>query len=114
MDAKNTGVQVESTGVGIKTPGVQDTSNKDKKNEGEDDYMSEITGKDIPEEDVHNPQLTSSTERLIYNMRPSKPRKHLGLEKCAHAQILNYTMEQYLIRKGIKKSRKVVYAEVEK
>ena len=56
---------VESTGVGIDTPGVQDTSHEDKNNECEDDAKSEILDKDIPEDDVHHPHLTSPTEQWI-------------------------------------------------
>ena len=40
MDVNNTGVCVEILGVGINTPGVQDTSHEDNKNEGEDDDIS--------------------------------------------------------------------------
>ena len=49
MDVNNTGVCVEILGVGINTPGVQDTSHEDNKNEGEDDDTSEIANGDIPE-----------------------------------------------------------------
>ena len=44
----------------IKTLGVQD-----KNNECEDDAKSEILDKDIPEDDVHHPHLTSPTEQWI-------------------------------------------------
>ena len=40
---------VGSTGVGIDTPGVQDTSHEDNNNEDEDDDMIIVSDKYIPE-----------------------------------------------------------------
>ena len=56
---------VESTGVGIDTPGVQDTSHEDKNNECEDDYTREISYKGILAEDIHHPHITSPIEKQI-------------------------------------------------
>ena len=49
MDVDNTGVRVEITEVGIKTPGFQDTPHEDSYNEDEDNNKINISDKDIPE-----------------------------------------------------------------
>ena len=100
--------------MGIETPGVQYTSHKYKNNQDEYDNTIKIADKDTHEEDVHHPQLTSSTKRRIYKLRPRKPRKHPVLGNYAHAQVLHYEMTQYLPRKVIKKFKKIGDAEVEK
>ena len=61
MDVKKTGVRVESTQLGIYTPGVKETSHKDNNNEYEYDDKIKVLEKDIPEEDVHHHHLTSPT-----------------------------------------------------
>ena len=76
--------------------------------------MREIAYKDIPEEDVHHPQITSPNERRIYNLRLIKPRKHPVVVRYAHAQIVHYVMTQYSLSKGLKKFKKVGDVEVEK
>ena len=73
MDVDNTGLHVESTGVGIETPWVQGTLHEGNKNEGGDYDTSKIVYKDIPEDDLHHHQLTSPTERHIYKLRQRKP-----------------------------------------
>ena len=45
----------------INTTLAQDTSHEDKNNEYEDDDIIKIADKNIPEEDVHHPQLVSTT-----------------------------------------------------
>ena len=110
----NTGVCVEITVLGIDNPGVQDTFHEDNNNECEDGDMREIAYEDIPEEDVHHPQITSPNERRIYNLRLIKPRKHPVVVGYAHAQIVHYAMTQYSLSKGLKKFKKVGYMEVEK
>ena len=65
VDSNNTGVRVETTVVVIKTPGVQYTLHEDNNNEGEDDDTSKIADEYIPEEDVHDPQLTSPNKLRI-------------------------------------------------
>ena len=76
--------------------------------------MREIADKNIPEEDVYHPQITSPTERRIYNPRLRKPRKHPVLVDYAHAQIVHYAMTQYSLRKGLKRFKKVGDAKVER
>ena len=65
LDLESTGVDVriilvyvESTKVRIDKPGVQDTSHEENNNEDEDDHTRKKSDEDIPEEDVHYPQLT--------------------------------------------------------
>ena len=117
VEVENKLVRVEITGVGIKNPGVQDTLHEVNRNDGKDDDMSKIADEDRPEEDLHHPQITSPTQWCIYNLMPRKPRrysKHLGLDDYANTKILHYAMIKYLIRKGLKKSKKVGEEEVEK
>ena len=50
-------------------------------------------------------------------MRPRKPSKYannIGLDDYAHAQVVHYAMMQYLMRKGINRSKQVGEVEVEK
>ena len=58
---------------------VQYTPHEDNNNKNEDDETSKVADKDIPEYDVHHPQITLTTERLIYNLIPRNPRKHHGV-----------------------------------
>ena len=61
MDVGIKGILVEVTRVVINTTVAQDTSHEDKNNEYEDDDIIKIADKNIPEEDVHHPQLVSTT-----------------------------------------------------
>ena len=88
----NIGVHVKSTRVGINTPGVQGTAHEYNNNEGEYYYTSEISDEDIPEEDVHHPQIISPTEQWIYNLIQIKPRNNPGVDCYEHVQILHYVM----------------------
>ena len=87
--------------------GVQYIPHKENNNKYGDDYTRKIADKDITEEDVHHPQITSPTEWLIYSLRPRKPRNHPRADNYSHAKIVHYTMTQYLLRKGINKFKKV-------
>ena len=114
MVVSNTIVFFGSIVVVFNITGVQDTSHEYKNKKDEDDETSKISDKDIPEEDVHHPQLTSQTERWMYKLRPIEPKNHPGVDDYAHTQIVHYAMIQYYLRKGINKFKKVGGAAVEK
>ena len=61
---------------------------------------------------MHHLQITSPTERWIYNLRSIKPRKHPRVEDYAHAHIVHYIMTQYSLINGLKKFKKVGEAAV--
>ena len=56
-----------------------------------------IEHEEIPEGDLHHPQIKSPTEWQTLNLGPRKPSKHakkLGLDDYAYAQVVHYAIMQ--------------------